>query len=165
MKLRNSETSSMELMEMLEELYQQEQEFWRDVERYVTHGVPAADEKGHWLEIRVRVRPNQMDLITALREKHPPGFYKSQADLIRALLSAGCKTHFELFKRKKSAKWGELEQILDGLNIIGKQHRLQELKTDVRKAMNAAVSSPSTPEDRAKVINLLSELDKKVNNL
>ena len=162
MKLEDKKTETTDLMQLLEELYEQEVNFWREVESYVIHGVPAADEKGHWVEIRIRVRPSQMDLITGLREKYPPGMFKSQADLIRSLIATGCKTHFEFFKRKKSAQWGELEEILTALNVLGRQHRLQELKTDVQKAMRLTVNGAASPEEKAAVVELLASLERKV---
>ena len=165
MKLEHTNTEQMDMGQMLEEAYEQEQSFWQDVERYVMHGVPATDEKGHWVEIRVRVRPSQLDLITGLREKHPAGLYKSQADLIRSLLSTGCKTHLEFFKKRKSTQWGELVKILEALNILGRQHRLQELKTDVQKAMSMTVNGSSTPEEKSKVVDLLGQMEKKIIHL
>jgi hypothetical protein len=158
-------SNSLDLMQTLEECYEDEQKFWKKAEDYILHGVPGSDERGHWLEIRVRVRPSQIDLIGAVRDKHPPGMYKSQADLIRSLIAAGTHTHFEYFKRKKSMKWEELEEILISLNILGKKHRLEELRRDVKKAMNIAVNGSNDPAEKSKVIDILSKLDKKIDSL
>ena len=60
---------------------------------------------------------------------------------------------------------GELEKILEALNILGRQHRLQELKTDVQKAMSMTVNGSSTPEEKSKVVDLLGQMEKKIVHL
>jgi hypothetical protein len=165
MKLKDLKTDSSDLHQLLEESYEQEQAFWKGIEKYIMHGVPASDEKGHWVEIRVRVRPSQLDLISAVREKHPVGMYKSQADLVRSLIATGTKTHFEFFKRKKSNRWKDLEEILAGLNILGRQHRLEELRKDVQSAISVTVNGSSSPEEKVKVIDFLKQIEKKVVDL
>lgn len=165
MKLKDTKTDSIDLNQSLEASYEQEQAFWSGIERYIMHGVPASDQKGHWVEIRVRVRPSQLDLITAVREKHSPGMYKSQAGLVRSLIATGTKTHFEFFKRKKNVQWGTLEEILNSLNILGRQHRLKELEQDVKSAMNVTINGSYGPEEKSKVVDILSQIEKKIVNL
>ena len=165
MKLKDTGKKYVDVLEDLEEAYEQEQEFWRNVEKYILHGVKGKDEKGHWVEIRCRVRPIQMDLITAVREKHPPGKYKSQAQLVRSLLSTGTYTHFEYFKRTKSMKFKAEEEILTSLNVLGRKHRLDELRKDIRKAMNITVNGSDSSEEKSKVIDLLGKIEQKIANL
>jgi hypothetical protein len=166
MRLKDTNQDSIDLLqEELEHLKEQDEKFWQDIEKFIIHSVPGSDKKGHWVEVRVRVRPSQLDLITAVREKHPPRMYKSQAELVRSLIASGTKCHFEFFKRKKSKRWKELEEILTNLNILGRQHRLQELKQDVKNAMNDLVNGSYGPDEKAKVIDLLSQYEKKLSSL
>ncbi|HWU39381.1 MAG TPA: hypothetical protein VN203_17175 [Candidatus Acidoferrum sp.] len=165
MNLVDTSVESLDLMQLLEQMYEREQWFWRDIEQHVMHGAPAADEKGHWVEVRFRVRPSLIDLITAIKEKHPAGMYKSHADLLRSLLSTGCKVHFEFFKRKKSMQWGDLEEMLGWLNIIGREHRLRELKEDVRKAMKITMDGKGAPEEKIPMMEFLGKMEKKLDGL
>ncbi len=165
MELKETGENTLDIEKALHEAYERDQAFWDEIQKLVMYGVSASDERGHWVEIRVRVRPSQLDMITGVREKHPPGLYKSQADLVRSIIAAGTKTHFEFFKRKKGYSWNELEEILISLNILGRQQRLQELRTDVQRAMNDVVNGPGTVSDKANIVDLLNKIEQKIAHL
>jgi len=80
-------------------------------------------------------------------------------------LSTGCKVHFEFFKRKKSMQWGDLEEMLGWLNIIGREHRLRELKEDVRKAMKITMDGKGAPEEKIPMMEFLGKMEKKLDGL
>src|SRR5512136_2788420 len=129
MKLKNVKTdSSLDLInEELEFIKQEDEEFWEDIRNLMKYGIPAYDGKGHFTELRIKVRPMQMDMISAIRERSPDGWFKSQAALCRAILAVGCKVYLKVLGNEKS----EWHGVLIGLNQIAKRQRLEEFKNDV----------------------------------
>ena len=61
--------------------------FWKDMENLLRYGLPYSDAKGHSVEFRFRVRPIQGDIVAAIKEKMPEGWFKSQGNLYRCLLA------------------------------------------------------------------------------
>jgi hypothetical protein len=159
MKLENHDGDIFDLTEAELQLLKREQEkFWQSIQELVRYGVPAYDKKGHWTEVRVRVRPMQIDMVGAVREKMPDGWFKSQASLYRSIIAVGCKTMLKFLAMEKT-QWDE---ILMGLNKIAKKQRLDEFKEEMSILKNDIANGNMDPSEKVKVIDIVSRLERKV---
>src|SRR5512139_2628145 len=145
MKLKNENIEFLDLKE------QSDEEFWQSLRDLMRYGIPAYDGKGHYVDLRVKVRPLQIDMISAIREKMPDGWYKSQAALVRALIAIGCKVAFKVLKQEDS-EWGD---VLNGLNRIAKQHRLDEFKRDTEALKDSIVKGDLKPQEKLRLLNTI----------
>ena len=128
MKLKETQNTSIDLaQEELESMKQADEEFWKGIREMMRYGVPAYDQRGHWAEIRMKVRPLQVDMISAVREKMPEGWFKNMASLHRAIMAVGCKVILRLMSMEKE----EWHEILNGLNQMAKKIRLEEFRKDM----------------------------------
>src|SRR5512136_2081082 len=82
-------------------------QFWESIRELARYGVPAYDKKGHWTEIRIRVRPMQVDMVAAVREKMPENWFKNQASLYRSIIAVGCKTLLRALGME-SGEWNDI---------------------------------------------------------
>lgn len=164
MKLDKKNIKSLDMQEELEREYYKEQEFWRNAEKSI-YGLPAANDKDHSAEIRVKVRPVQMDMINSIREKYPPGMFRSHADLMRSVMAAGCKMHFEILRRRHGVHVEDLEYILECLNVISKHHRLEDLTEEMRKLSDGILKENSAPENKINRLAFVKDLQKKLTKL
>ncbi len=150
MKLKQEEVDFMDLT------HQSDEEFWQSLRDLMRFGVPAYDGKGHFADLRVKVRPLQIDMISAIREKMPDGWFKNQAALIRVLIAIGCKVAFKMLNQKDS-EWAD---ILDGLNKIAKQHRLDEFKRDMEALKDSVIKDSIEPQEKLRLIKTIDTLEK-----
>jgi len=159
MKLKEVEGASMELVqEELEYIKKSDEEFWQGVRELMRYGVPAYDQQGHWAEIRMKVRPLQVDMISAVREKMPEGWFKNMASLHRSIMAVGCKVILRLMSMEK----GEWHEILDGLNQMAKKARLEEFKNDMANLRGNIIDcSTMAPQEKVKVVDLMAKLEKR----
>ena len=160
MKLNEHEVHGLDLaVEELDCVKQQDEEFWRGIRELVRYGVPAYDQRGHWAEIRMKVRPLQVDMIAAVREKMPEGWFKTMASLHRSILAVGCKVILRLVD-KDVKEWHE---ILDGLNQMAKKVRLEEFKKDmVNLRGNIVEQSTMTAEEKVRVADFVAYMEKRL---
>jgi len=96
MKLKKDEKiDSLNLVsEELEFIKQEDSEFWEDIRGLMKYGIPAYDQQGH-LWIQDQGSAMQIDMISAIREQIPEGWFKSQAALGRSVLAVGCKVYLK----------------------------------------------------------------------
>lgn len=160
MKLKNVKTaSSLDLIsEELEFIKQEDDEFWEDIRNLMKYGIPAYDGKGHFVDLRIKVRPMQIDMISAIRERSPDGWFKSQAALCRSILAVGCKVYLKILEKEKSP-WHE---ILNGLNQIAKKQRLEEFKNDVESLKSDITKGSMPPQEKVKIIDTITKLEEKM---
>jgi hypothetical protein len=160
MKLEKIEGASMDLMqEELEFIKKSDGEFWQGVQELMRYGVPAYDQQGHWAEIRMKVRPLQVDMIAAVKEKMPEGWFKNNAALHRSIIAVGCKVILRLMNMEK----GEWTEILDGLNQMAKKVRLEEFKKDIAALRGNIIDCTTiSPQEKVKVVDLMTKLEKKI---
>lgn len=147
MKLKTEE------IEFLDLTRESDEEFWQSLRDLMRFGVPAYDGKGHYVDLRVKVRPLQIDMISAIREKCPDGWYKSQAALCRSIVAIGCKVFFKMLNQEDS-QWVEL---LNGLNRIARKQRLEEFKRETEALKDSIVKGDLRPKEK---LRLLSSIDK-----
>jgi len=159
MELKEHEGDSIDLLEQeLEQMSPAEQQFWHRIQELARYGVPAHDKQGHWAEIRVKVRPLQVDMIAAVKEKMPEGWFKNNAALHRSIIAVGCKVILRLVNMEK----GEWHEILDGLNQMAKKARLEEFKKDMATLRGNIIDcSTIPPQEKVKVVDLMTKLEKK----
>ena len=162
MKLESQKDKSIDLVsEELEFLKQSEQEFWNSMRDYLHYGVPACDQKGHWMEIRTRVRPIQIDLISHIKEKLPEGWFKNQGSLYRSIIAVGCKSIFKILELDKS-EWND---ILCQLNLMAKVQRKEEFRQE-SSLLKAKILNSSVPlKEKNEQINLICRLEEKFDRL
>ena len=157
-KSEEQEVESIDLLDLATEQMENDEEFWNSIRNLARFGVPAYDKKGHWTEIRVRVRPLQRDMIGAIREKLPDNWYKSQAQLYRSIIAVGCKTFLKLLNMGDD-NWLE---VLEGLNKIARQNRMEEFKAEMSTLKQDIVKGTLNSEEKVKVIDLVEKLEKRV---
>ena len=159
MKLTETETIKMDLVqEELDCIKQEDEEFWGGVRELLRYGIPSHDKQGHCVDFRCKVRPLQMDIISAIAEKMPPGWFKNQAYLKRSIIAVGCKVILRMIDMEK----GEWHEILDGLNDIAKRVRMEEFKKDMATLKSNIIDCGTMPpQEQVKVVNLLARLEKK----
>jgi hypothetical protein len=134
------------------------EEFWKDMENLFRYGLPHSDTKGHSTEFRFRVRPIQGDIVAAIKEKMPEGWFKSQGNLYRCLLAAGCKSVLRLLSMEKS-EWGEL---MRDLNTIARRARIDEFKKEMASLKGNIANGSMPPQERSKIIDLVSRIEQKI---
>ena len=132
--------------------------FWDSIRSLVRYGVPAYDKRGHWTEIRIRVRPMQVDMIAAVREKVPENWFKTQASLYRSIVAVGCRTLLKFLDMDK----GEWNDVLMGLNQIAKQKRLEEFKEEMTVLKNDIAKGTMSMQEKVKVIERVTYLERKI---
>lgn len=136
-----------------------EQQFWNSIRELTRYGVPSHDKQGHWADIRVKVRPLQVDMIAAVKEKMPEGWFKNNAALHRSIIAVGCKVILRLVNMEK----GEWSEILDGLNQMAKKVRMEEFKKDIAALRGNIIDcSTISPQEKVKVVDLMAKLEKKI---
>jgi hypothetical protein len=160
MKLKKDEKiDSLNLVsEELEFIKREDSEFWVDIRGLMKYGIPAYDGKGHFIELRIKVRPMQMDMISAIRERTPDGWFKSQAALCRSILAVGCKVYLKALGDEKS-KW---HGVLMGLNQLAKKQRLDEFRNDVESLITDITKGSMPPHEKVKIIDTITELRDKM---
>src|SRR5208337_1710229 len=160
MKLNGNgfEGNSLDLaQEELECMKQDDQEFWQSVRELMRYGVPAYDKQGHSRDFRARVRPLQIDMISAVREKMPEGWFKDQASLNRSILAVGCKVILRLMSMEK----GQWHEILNGLNQMAKKARLEEFKKDMGSLRGDIMDcSTMKPQEKVRIIDMMEKLER-----
>lgn len=160
MKLKKDQKiDSLNLVtEELEFIKLEDNEFWEDIHSLMKYGIPAYDGKGHFMELRIKVRPMQMDMISAIRERSPDGWFKSQAALCRSILAVGAKVYLKVLGKEKSEWYG----VLMGLNQIAKRQRLDEFKNDVESLINDITKGSISPREKVKIIDTITKLEEKM---
>ena len=149
MKLKTEDIDSLDLCGESDEA------FWQSLRDLMRYGIPAYDGKGHYVDLRIKVRPLQIDMISAIREKCPEGWYKSQAALCRSIIAIGCKVFLRMFNQEDS-KWAD---VLNGLNKIAKQQRLDEFKREVELIKDSIVKGALPPQEKLKLIDNVARLE------
>lgn len=159
MELKEVEGTSMELVqEELEYIKKNDEEFWEGIREFLKYGVPAYDKQGHWSDFRVKVRPLQMDMIAAVKEKMPEGWFKNSSSLHRSIIAVGCKVILRLVNMET----GEWHEILDGLNQMAKKARLEEFKKDMATLRGNIIDCGTmAPAEKVKVVDLMAKLEKR----
>ncbi len=157
MKLKHQEIESITLKEDQESL-SEDTPFWDSIRSLLRYGVPAYDKRGHWTEIRIRVRPMQVDMIAAVREKVPENWFKTQASLYRSIIAVGCKTLLKFLDMDK----GEWNDVLMGLNQIAKQTRLQDFKEEMAVLKNDITKGNMSTQEKVKIIERVTHLERKI---
>lgn len=137
-------------------LKQANEEFWQSIQELMRYGVPAYDQRGHWAEIRIKVRPLQVDMIAAIREKMPGGWFKHMTSLHRAIIAVGCKVFLHLVDQEK----GEWHEILDGLNEMAKKVRLEEFKKEMASLRGNIIDCGTMPpQEKLQIIQQLDGME------
>lgn len=131
------------------------EKFWSDIGNFLQFGIPAHDKRGHSAEVRFRVRPVQLDIIGKVREQMPEGLFKTNAALYRSLLVVGCKCALEYLKRSHHAT-DDIGDLIEGLNRLSKQIRLDELEKDIEQAQRDILRSNIS--DRGNIVLLLDKM-------
>jgi hypothetical protein len=157
-KPEKQETESIDLLDLATEQIENDDEFWNSIRELARFGVPAYDKKGHWTEIRVRVRPLQRDMVGAIREKLPDNWYKSQAQLYRSIIAVGCKTFLKLLNMGED----DWMVVLEGLNKIARQTRMEEFKAEMSILKQDIVNGTMESDEKVKVIDLVEKLQKRI---
>jgi hypothetical protein len=159
MKLKETQKASIDLVqEELDSIKQADEEFWQSIRELIRYGVPGHDQQGHWAEIRMKVRPLQMDMIAAVREKMPEGWFKNTASLNRAIMAVGCKVLLRLMSTEK----GEWHDVLDGLNLLAKKLRLEEFKKDMASLRgNIIECNTMNAQEKVKVADIMAKLEQR----
>ena len=159
MKLKDMQKGSIDLVqEELDYLKQADEEFWQSIRDLICYGVPAYDKKGHWTEIRMKVRPLQVDMIGAVREKMPEGWFKNTASLNRAIMAVGCKVVLRLLSNEP----GEWHKILEGLNKVAKRVRLEEFKKEMASLKGNIIGCDTMPPaEKIRMIDHLEDTERK----
>nr|BDD44334.1 hypothetical protein 10 [Desulfobacterales bacterium] len=141
-----------------------EEKFWHDVGSYLRFGIPAHDKRGHSSEVRFRVRPVQLDIVGKIRDQMPENSYKTNAALYRGLLAVGCKCALEYLKKEKTdSAVKAMDKLIEGLNKLSKQSRLQELEKDIESAQQDVLRG--SLEDKTNIIELLDRMKKDVRKM
>lgn len=162
MKLTEFEGKSMDLpQEELECMKQQDDEFWGSIRELIRYGVPSYDKNGHWAEIRVRVRPLQLDMISAIKEKMPEGWFKNSASLYRSIVAVGCKTILRTINMERT----EWDEILESLNHIAKKTRKEKFKEEVSSLRSDIAGSAMPTHEKVKIVDLVTKLEKRIMGL
>ena len=162
MKLERQGIDSITLKEeQTQESLGEDAPFWDSIRSLVRYGVPAYDKRGHWTEIRIRVRPMQVDMIAAVREKVPENWFKTQASLYRSIVAVGCRTLLKFLDMDK----GEWNDVLMGLNQIAKLNRLEDFKQEMAGLKNDLANGPIPAQERVNLIELVSKLEQKLRNM
>lgn len=159
MKLDQYDSDVFDLAaEELKCLKQEDELFWEEIRNLFRYGVPSCDSKGHWTEFRIKVRPIQADIVAAIREKAPEGWFKTQGALYRCIVAAGCKTVFRLLGME-STEWGE---ILRDLNTLARRQRVDEFCKEMGILKGNIANGSMPPGEKAKVIDLIGRLERKI---
>ncbi len=162
MKIKKERIHSMDLVsEELEAIKAEGEDFWRSVQDLLRYGIPSCDQKGHNVDFRVKIRPIQADIIAGIRERLPEGWFKNNGSLFRSIIAIGCKTIFK-FLENKAGEWDEWVEVLNGLNMISKQQRLNEFHDDVKNLKSKVLAASISSAEKVKVVDLLSRLEKKM---
>ena len=159
MKLEEFKEESINLpQDELDFMKHEDERFWQEIRELLKFGVPACDKQGHWSDFRVKVRPLQMDMIAAVKEKMPEGWFKNSSSLHRSIIAVGCKVILKLMKMET----GEWHEILDGLNHMAKKARLEEFKKDMAILRGNIIDCSTIPsQEKVKVVDLMAKLEKK----
>ena len=159
MRIKKERIRSVDLVsDELEAIRQEGEDFWRSVRDLLRYGIPSSDQRGHWSELRVKIRPIQADIIAGIRERMPEGWYKNQGSLYRSIIAVGCKAIFKFLDHEKS-QWHE---VLVGLGQISKQQRLEEFQEDMKNLKGKILNGSMPSNEKVKVVDLISRLEKKV---
>ena len=159
MRIKKERIRSVDFIsDELEAIRQEGEDFWGSVRELLRYGIPSRDQRGHWSELRVKIRPIQADIIAGIRERMPEGWYKNQGSLYRSIIAVGCKAIFKFLDNEKS-QWHE---VLVGLGQISKQQRLEEFQVDMKNLKGKILSGSMPPNEKVKVVDLISRLEKKV---
>jgi len=146
-----------------EQEHQKQQEFWDKVQEFLRYGVPSTDKKGHRSELRICVRPFQVDIINSIREKMPDGWFKSQASLVRSLIAVGCFVSLNYLEEKYSSRGCvdvDWKEILGSLNRISKTQRLKEFVIETRVLENDIANLDIDTSEKVKTIDNIRKLRK-----
>jgi hypothetical protein len=157
-KQQEQKEEGMDLLDLATEQIENDEEFWKSIRELARYGVPAYDKKGHWTEIRVRVRPLQRDMVGAIKEKLPDNWYKNQAHLYRSILAVGCKTFLKLLNMEED-NW---MKVLEGLNKIARQSRMEEFKAEMNTLKQDIINGSISSEEKVRVIDLVDKLEKRI---
>jgi len=105
---------------------------------YVRYGVAAMDSKhGHSAKLQCRATPIQADMLQALREKAPNGYWKTQSDQLRSIIAVGTYVSMRVLKEVEHIPHLAREfQVLDTINMISRRVREQELEVEARRAIS-----------------------------
>ena len=144
--------------EELEFLKKDDEEFHQDMVNLMRFGIPAYDKNGHFADLRFKVRPMQVDLISSIREKCPEGWFKNQASLCRSIMAVGCKVYLKVLGLQGS----EFDRILMGLNSIAKKQRLEEFKRDVESLRADITKGSMPPEEKLRIIEAINTFEEKM---
>lgn len=128
------------------------------LKKYGLFGIPKQDKKGHDRFFNTRVQPLQMDLITGIREK-VPGWYRSNAELYRAIVAAGTFTILNMIDQDE--RIDELNSILSDMNTIAQVKRLRDLREEIVLTKKEYMDGKVPAEGQDKVIMLLDRIEKK----
>ena len=134
------------------------EDFWASVRDLLRYGIPSSDQRGHWTELRIKVRPIQADIIAGIRERMPEGWFKNQGSLYRSIVAVGCKAIFKFLDNEK----GEWHEVLTGLGQISKQQRLEEFQEDMKNLKGKILNGSMPSNEKVKVVDLISRLERKV---
>lgn len=141
----------------------QDEGVWDKIGRYLTYGIPAYDKKGHTTEFRFKAQRIARDMAAEIQSKMPDGYFKTQAHLYRGIFATGCVVALHWIRSRSDKDVRHLTAILDFLNMIAKEERLEEIKHELKIAkMKILEQGDSASAQRLK---LLDEYMKIVNEI
>jgi len=159
MRIKKERIKSVDLIsDELEAIKAEGEDFWGSIRDLLRYGIPSSDQRGHWTELRIKVRPIQADIIAGIRERMPEGWFKNQGSLYRSIVAVGCKTIFKFLDSEK----GEWHEVLTGLGQISRQQRLEEFHEDMKNLKGKILNGSAPSNEKMKVVDLISRLEKKV---
>jgi len=106
-----------------------ESEYWEETIKFIEHGVPSKDDKGHSCVLSVRVMDAQRDMVGQIKELYK---FSSPSDTLRRIIAVGC---YHLLYRAKTEYYPELMdhietliEIMDVQNYCARLENLENLR-------------------------------------
>jgi len=102
---------------------------------YVKHGVKASDSKyGHSIVLQTKATPVLGDILEGIREKAPKGYWKSQSQQLRSVISLGAFVMSKILEKSETIEdLHEEFELLALINQINKRIRKDEVFIEAAK--------------------------------
>jgi len=127
---------------------------------YLQYGVASSDKKGHSVHLQVKATPIQVDILESIREKAPKGYWKSQSQVLRSVISLGCYVALKIFENMDEMPQLKKEFHLQELiNRANKKVRVGELISEAAKVVSTSEVTDNVDTELRRLQKLVGELD------
>lgn len=125
---------------------------------YLQYGVAASDKRGHAIHLQTKVTPIQADILDGIKERGPKGYWKTQSQVLRSVISLGCYTALKILdKSDEISQFKEEFQLQELINRTNKRVRRNEILTEAVRAPVGALTLDNIDEEIKRLQKLLED--------